>query len=178
MSTATSRLGAALCATVLLAAPPLPAAGGPPTGAPRGAHNEKLVGNWRLVSFTWKVLATGSTYEGFGTGASGFLTYGRDGRVLVLVVGKGRPKPADWSRVTPEQSLELLKTVIAFGGTYEFDGKTVTIQVDMSSNETWTGMRLVRTLTLDGNRLTLSTPPTMGADGNEGIAVTTFERSE
>jgi lipocalin-like protein len=142
------------------------------------SENEKLIGNWRLLSLTWKNLATGETKEVYGKSPKGFLNYGRDGRMLVLIVMEGRPKPADVSKVTPEEGLELLKSVTAYGATFEFDGNTVTHHIDMSANETWTGTDQARIVKIDGTRLTLSTPPTLAPDGTRGVAVLTWERND
>lgn len=57
------------------------------------AGNEELYGTWRLVSFTGKILETGETMDIFGKSPRGFINYGRDGRMLVLIVSDKRPKP-------------------------------------------------------------------------------------
>jgi hypothetical protein len=150
------------------------------TAAAKGdaSERDKLVGDWRLLSFKWTVLATGDTVDAYGKAPKGFITYGRDGRMLALVVQEGRPKPADVAKVTAEESLKLVKSVIAYGGTYDFDGQRVTHHVDMSANETWTGTDLVRIVKFEGNRVTLSTLPMLAPDGSRGVAVLTFERND
>jgi hypothetical protein len=174
MTTQFSRIAAAACAAWLCAAPTLAAE----PNASQRSQNEKLVGNWRVLSFKWKILATGDTHDAYGKAPKGFINYGRDGRALALIVAEGRPRPTDVSKMTAEHSLQLLRSVIAWGGTYDFDGKTVTHHVDMSATEAWTGTDQVRTVQLEGNRLTLTTPPMIAPDGTEGVAVTILERTD
>jgi hypothetical protein len=139
--------------------------------------DEQLYGTWRLVSFTTTDLATGETTDIFGKSPYGFLNYGRDGRMLVLIVSDKRPKPADMTKMTDQDRVALFKSAIAYGGTYTYDGKTVTHHVDISSNENWTGTDAVREVKFYGNRLTLSTVSTPSwEDGKPITAVLTWER--
>lgn len=141
------------------------------------AGDEQFYGTWRLVSYTDTVLATGETTDLFGKSPHGFINYGRDGRMLVLIVSDKRPKPADVARMTDQERVELFKSTIAYGGTYTYDGKTVTHHIDISWNENWTGTDAVREVKFDGNRLILSTHPRQRpVDGKLGSAVLTWER--
>jgi len=141
------------------------------------AGNEQFYGTWRLVSFTVTVLATGETTDVFGKSPHGFINYGRDGRVLVLIVSDKRPKPTDLAKVTDQERVELFKSGIAYGGTYTYDGKTVKHHIDISLNETWTGTDQVREVKFDGNRLILATRPAPSpVDGKVQTAVLIWER--
>lgn len=141
------------------------------------AGDEQVYGTWRLVSLTQKVLATGETRDIFGKSPRGFINYDRDGRMLVLIVSDKRPKPADLAKMTDQERVELFKTTIAYGGTYTYDGKTVTHHVDISWNENWTGTDVVREVKFDGNKLMLSTRPAPASqDGKLVTTVLTWER--
>ncbi len=141
------------------------------------AGNEELYGTWRLISYTRTVLATGETTDLFGKSPKGFLNYGQDGRVLVLMVSDKRPKPSDLAKITDQERVELFKTTIAYGGTYTYDGKVVTHHVDISWNENWTDSDVVREVKFDGNKLILSTRPAPGVtDGKLVSGVVTWER--
>jgi Lipocalin-like domain len=141
------------------------------------AADEQLYGTWRLVSFTRTVLATGETMDAFGKSPHGFINYGRDGRMLVLIVSDKRPKVADLAKMTDQERVELFKSTIAYGGTYTYDGKAVTHHVDISWNENWTGTHVVRQVKFDGNRLALSAAPAPSPeDGRLVTAVLTWER--
>lgn len=145
------------------------------------AGDEQLYGTWRIVSFTVTALATGETTDPLGKSPHGFINYGRDGRMLVLIVSDKRPKPPDVARMTDQERVELFnklfKTMIAYGGTYTYDGKTVTHHVDISWNENWTGTDLVRDVKFDGSKLILSTRPAPSPiDGKLSVSVVTWER--
>jgi hypothetical protein len=79
--------------------------------------------------------------------------------------------------VTNEERVELFKTVIAYAGTFKFDGKTVTHYFDISWNETWTGSAQVRNVRLEGGKLYISTNPIpRPEDGKPAIGVLTWEK--
>jgi hypothetical protein len=141
------------------------------------AENDELYGTWRLVSNKRMVLATGETMDAFGKSPKGFINYSRDGRMFVLIVNDNRPKPPDLAKMTDQERVELFKTMIAYGGTYTYDGKIVTHHIDISWNENWTGTDSVREVKLEGNKLILSTHPhTDPIDGKITTAVVTWER--
>jgi hypothetical protein len=137
----------------------------------------QLVGTWRLVSYKRKNFATGETTDIFGKAPKGYITYGQDGRMMVLFVKDERPKPHDLATMTDQQRADLHKTMYAYGGTYDFDGKTVTHHIDISWNENWTNTDQRRTVTFDGRRVTLTTlPAPAGVDGSMGIGILTWEK--
>ena len=139
--------------------------------------NEDLYGTWRLLSFTQRVVATGEKSDVFGKAPHGFLSYGRDGRMSAILAKDGRPKPTDMAKLTGEERTELFNTVIAYAGTFTFDGKTVTHHVDISWNENWTGTDQVRNIRLEGGRLYISTnPQPSGIDGKVMVAELIWEK--
>jgi hypothetical protein len=141
--------------------------------------NEELYGTWRLVSFTEQVVATGEKTDVFGKAPRGFLSYSRDGRMHAIVVSGERPKPADPAKRTDQERAELLKTMIAYAGTFTFDGKTVTHHVDISWNENFTGTALVRNVRLEGRTLHIATNPQPRLiDGKPSILLLTWEKVE
>ena len=141
------------------------------------AGDEELYGTWRLVSNKRQIIVTGETSDLLGKAPQGFINYGPDNRVLVIIVAEKRPKPAVIGKMTDQERIELFKTMVAYGGTYKYDGKTVTHQIDISWNENWTGASQVRNVKLEGRRLILTTNPAPNAfDGKVSIAVLTWER--
>ncbi len=141
------------------------------------AADKQLYGTWRLVSFAQTIVATGETKDIFGKSPQGFITFGRDGRMHALLTSDKRPKPTDLAKVTDQDRIDLFKTMIAYGGKYTFDGKTLKIRVDISWNENWTGTDQVRLVKFEGERLTLSTIPAPASqDGRIVTAVLTWER--
>src|SRR5271166_59828 len=120
-----------------------------------------LVGTYKLVSFTSKVLDTGETYDTSGKQPGSYINYTSDGRMLVLMVADKKERQAPESGVahSDEQAANLFRTMAAYGGAYEFDGRTVKHHIDISWNETWTGTTQIRDVQKDGNKLVYTTPP-------------------
>lgn len=138
---------------------------------------DELYGTWRLVSWKRTVVSTGETSDRFGKTPKGYLTYGRDGRVLCIMVHDKRPNVPDVTRITDQERSELYKTLIAWGGTYIYDGKTVKSKIDISWNESWNGTEQVRTVNFEGNRMIQSAEPAIGAlDGKLRTSVFVWER--
>ena len=123
---------------------------------------DELYGTWKLVSWKRTIVSTGETSDVFGKAPKGYIMYGRDGRVLCIITDK-RPNIPDVTKMTDKDRVELYKTIIAYGGTYTFDGKTLEIKVDISWNESWNGTVQVRTVKFEGNRMIHSAAPTAGA---------------
>jgi len=141
------------------------------------AGEEDLYGTWRLVSYYQEIQATGEKIDIFGKAPIGFLSYSRDGRMSAILAKEMRPKPPDLAKVTNEERVELFKTVIAYAGTFKFDGKTVTHYLDISWNETWTGTAQVRNVRLEGGKLYISTNPIpRPEDGKIVIGVLAWEK--
>jgi hypothetical protein len=105
---------------------------------------EELYGTWTLVSWTRRLLDTGETVEAFGKAPRGFLSYGRDGRVFFIMTKENRARPDDLTRLTDAERAELYNTMVAYAGTFTFDGTVATCHVDVSWNEAWTGTAQVR----------------------------------
>jgi hypothetical protein len=145
----------------------------------RAQVTDQLYGTWRRVSFTRTIVATGETTDIFGKAPSGFISYGRDGHLMVLIVKDGRSKPSDLAKMTEQERADLFKTMIAYAGTYTFDGKTITHHVDISWNQVWTGTNYLRNLKFEGRRIILGTNPEPSAiDGKVSISVLAWEKVE
>jgi hypothetical protein len=143
---------------------------------PASDRSEALHGTWRLTSFTQTLIATGETVDVFGKSPTGFINYGPDGRMIVLMVKDERPRPSDLAKITDQQRAELFKTMVAYAGTYAFDGKVVTHRLDISWNQIFTGTDQVRNITLEGRKLIMSTnPQPRSQDGQVAVSVLIFE---
>jgi hypothetical protein len=139
---------------------------------------DQLPGTYRLIGFTRTVVATGETTDIFGKAPQGYITYGRDGRMMVLITSADRPAPADLARVTDQQRADLFKTMLSYSGTYDFDGKVVTHHIDISWNQTWTGTHQLRNVKFAGKKLVLTTDPMPApTDGQASVIVVTFEKA-
>jgi hypothetical protein len=67
--------------------------------------------------------------------------------------------------------------MVAYAGTYKFDGKTVEHHIDISANEISTGTIIRRLVKREGDRIVLTTPPSPRArDGKITIMSLMWER--
>jgi hypothetical protein len=143
--------------------------------APARAH-EELYGTWQLVSWKRELLDTGEAVEAFGKAPRGFLNYGRDGRVFFIMAKENRAKPSDLAKLTDPERVGLYNSMVAYAGTFAFDGKTATHNVEISWNEVWTGTAQIRHLAFEGRRLIMRTDPQPGFDGKRVVGVFTWEK--
>jgi len=116
-----------------------------------------LFGTYKLVVERRQILDTGEIVP--VPNPQGYITYGNDGRMLVLIGRNPRPKPTSIEGTTYQERADLFRTMTAYGGTYEFDGTTIKHHIDISWNEVWTGTTEVRSVTRDGERLVYTTSP-------------------
>ena len=137
---------------------------------------EELYGTWRLISWTRRLVDTGATVEAFGRAPRALLHYGRDGHVFWVMTKENRAKPSDLTKLSDSQRAELYDTLVAYAGTFTFDGKAATHQVEVSWNEVWTGTAQVRNLRFEGNRLIMTTNPQPGVDGRRSSSIFVWER--
>ncbi|HEY1472027.1 MAG TPA: lipocalin-like domain-containing protein [Candidatus Acidoferrum sp.] len=146
-------------------------------GPSAAVANQELGGTWRLVRFTRTIVATGEALDTFGKTPSGFIQFGRDGRMMMLLVKDQRAAPPEPEKMTDQQRADLFKTMIAYGGTYTFDGKTLSSHLDVTWNQAWTCTEIVRHVTLEGSKLMLTADAHKSyVDGNVISAVMMFEK--
>jgi hypothetical protein len=99
--------------------------------------------------------------------------------MLVLIVSDENDRPAPDSGVAPtdERAAKLFRTMQAYGGTYEFDGRTVKHHIDMSWNQTWTGTTQFRDLHKDDDKLIYTTRPyPFPADGKMSVVTVVWQK--
>jgi len=88
----TAILGSVLLLTLPLAAP---------------AAESDLYGTWKLVSLTRKVGDAGATEYPRGKAPTGYVSFGRDGRVTGVIASEKRPRPESVAKMTDQQRIEL-----------------------------------------------------------------------
>jgi hypothetical protein len=138
---------------------------------------DELYGTWRLVSWKRTIVTTGETTDVFGKSPKGSIIFGRDGRAIALFTSDKRPNVPDAAKMTDQDRVELYKTMIAWAGTYTFDGKTLKIRMDVSWNESWNGTEQKRLVKFEGKRMIMSTEPAPGAlDGKLRTSVFVWEK--
>lgn len=145
---------------------------------PAASAAEQIVGTWKLVSYVGQDVASGARSDVMGAHPSGYIEYGRDGRMIVIIVGTDRRKPAG-SVATPAEAQALLSSLLAYAGTYTLDTRasTVTHHIEVSWDQTRTGEAHLRNYRFDGNRLTLTTQPSRDpATGKPTVRTVVWER--
>jgi lipocalin-like protein len=137
-----------------------------------------ILGTWKVVSYIREEIPSGAKSNVMGAHPSGYLNYGADGRMMVVIVGSDRKKPVG-PVATPEEAEALIRSLIAYAGAYTVDSeaKTVTHHIDVSWDESRTGESYVRTYKVEGDRLTLTTLPSNDpATGKKTVRTLIFER--
>jgi hypothetical protein len=141
---------------------------------------QQFLGTWKLVSYVREEVASGDQSDVMGAHPSGYINYGRDRRMMVIIVSGDRKKPVG-PVATPEEAEALIRSMLAYAGTYTIDSeaKTVTHHIDVSWDQSRTGESHVRTYKLDGDRLTLTTQPSNDpATGKKTVRTLIWERSK
>jgi hypothetical protein len=141
---------------------------------------QAILGTWRLVSYVREEVPSGAKSDVMGAHPSGYINYGRDGRMMVMIVGGERKKPAG-AVATPEEAKALLTSMLAYAGTYTIDAqaKSVVHHVDLSWDQARTGTDQVRSYKLEGKRITLTTEPSADpATGKKTVRTLVWEKLE
>jgi Lipocalin-like domain len=135
-----------------------------------------LIGSWTMTSCVIQVIGEGTSQcFGSGAGQKGFLVATREGRWMGYFSATNR-KPA----TSVDDRAALLGSMNAYVGRYSVDGNKITINVDGSHNEIYTGpnQQQVRFFTLDGDKLSVRTPEQDSAarPGKRAFSTLSFER--
>jgi hypothetical protein len=139
-----------------------------------------IIGAWKLISFEIQ-RENGEVIYPFGKNAQGSLIYTESGRFSAELMRPDCPQFAsgDQMRGTTEEIKANYEGFISYYGPYEFNRKKgfVIHHVEGSLFPNWKGQRQKRFFELSGNRLKLSTPPTLWG-GGEVVGVLLWERIE
>ncbi|WP_051469956.1 lipocalin-like domain-containing protein [Fischerella sp. PCC 9605] len=136
-------------------------------------QNNPLLGTWKLISAI--AISPDGTVdaEAYGPNPSGYITYTPEGRMMVLFSRSDRlpfsadirsPFTSNIHSVPLEERAQAFVSFNAYAVTYALSDNTVTHHVEIASIPNRVGTDLVRTFTLNGNRITLKTPPTMSGN--------------
>ena len=137
-----------------------------------------VVGTWKLVSYVTETPDGTRTFP-LGEDAVGMAIYLPNGRVSIQFMKRDRPRftSGDAWRGTLEEERAAFEGYFAYAGRYTLDVQrsTVTHHLEISSAPNYVGTDLPRTFSIDGNRLTLTTPPRMLA-GQTSTSTLIWER--
>ena len=149
----------------------------PITEASAAQLRDRLVGTYRLLSYQRKLVATGETEDLLGKAPTGYIIYTRGGRMMAFFASDVRPRPTDFATITDKERADLFKTMVAYSGTYDFDGQKVTHHIDASWNQFWTGTNVVRHVAFEGRRAIYTTEPAPSSvDGKLSVVVLVWEK--
>jgi Lipocalin-like domain len=141
------------------------------------AADDDIVGTYRLISANRVIIATGETEESYGKNPIGFMIYGREGRIMGMIVFSNRARAESLDKMTDSQRADLFRTMIAYGGTYTFRGNSVEHHIDISWNELWTGTTVIRDIKKEGDRLVYTTEPApFPRDGKMSVNTLTWKK--
>ena len=119
-----------------------------------------LVGTWTLESCEL-VTSDGEVDYPFGRTPVGYIMYGQDGYMSVVIMSADRPpfRANDILGGTSEEKIAAIDTYLSYCGRYETIGEKVLHRIEASLFPNWIGTTLERIVTLQGDTLRLSTEP-------------------
>ncbi|MBD2533671.1 lipocalin-like domain-containing protein [Nostoc flagelliforme FACHB-838] len=121
---------------------------------------KNLVGTWKLVSCETRT-ANGQVFYPLGENPSGYIIYTDNGYVSVAMMRANRPQfqAGDIAAGTVEEKVAAADSYVSYCGTYEIQNNQVVHHVEVSFFPNWVDANQVRYVQLNGDLLTLSTPP-------------------
>jgi hypothetical protein len=133
---------------------------------------KKLVGSWKLTSWTIQVI-DGEATQPFGPNPKGRAVFTLDGFSAFMIARSDR-KPA----TSDADSAALLKSLMVYTGKFTVDGDKLTTNVDLSWNEILTGTAQVRFFKLEGDKLSIRTAEQASAvyPGKKVVGTLSWER--
>jgi len=141
-------------------------------------NSAPMVGAWKLTSFKIQK-ANGEVIYPFGKNARRSIIYTDSGRFSAQVMRPDRPKftSGDQMKGTSEEIKANYEGYVSYYGSYEFDNENGFIihHVDGSLFPNWEGQGLKRFFELSGNRLKISTPPTLWGGCGEVVGILIWE---
>lgn len=137
------------------------------------SQNNPLLGTWKLISVTAIFPDGNINNEAFGTNPIGYITYTPEGKMMVIFSKSERPLLSGNSAspltaaihsVPIEERAQAFSSFNSYAGSYTLDGNKVIHHVEIASIPNRVGQSLIRSFKLDGNRVTLKTPPSKSDD--------------
>jgi hypothetical protein len=121
-----------------------------------------IVGTWRLVCVHYEDQATKQRAPVYGEHPKGIQIATPEGRWLALMTAEGRPIPK-----TDAERAQALQTMVAYTGRYRVEDGRVITMVEAAWNEAWVGGEQVRSISFDGDRLLIESPPMPHPNNND-----------
>lgn len=138
-----------------------------------------ILGCWELLSFELR-RDDGTVMRPFGEHPHGMIVYTASGRFSAQLMRGDRPACAseDQMHATVAEAEANFKGCISYYGSYTFhpEKRSVLHHVEGALFPNWEGRTLPRFYALSGNRLELSTPPTIWGGGGKIVGVIEWEK--
>jgi hypothetical protein len=136
---------------------------------------EKLLGNWKLVSFFTEDVQTKQRVNTYGENPMGAIGFTLAGRYFAFLTADGRKAPQ-----TQEEQAAAYRTMIAYTGKWRVEGDKFITKVDVAWNPAWVGTEQARFWRVEGNKLFLTSAPipNPNAAGSMVIATVVWEREQ
>ena len=136
---------------------------------------EKLLGNWKLVSFFTEDMQTKQRINVYGEQPTGAIGFTPAGRFFGFVAAEGRKAPQ-----TPEEQAAAYRTIIAYTGKWRVEGDKFITKVDVAWNPAWVGTEQARFWRVEGDKLFLTSAPIPNPNvaGGMMIATVVWEREQ
>lgn len=121
---------------------------------------DQLVGAWTLERFL-TTYDSGREIFPMGEDAQGWLLYTPDGYMAALLSRADRPafETGEMLSADDAEKVRAWDSFFSYCGRYEVRGGEVVHHIEGSLYPNWIGQAQARTIRLEGNRLTLTTPP-------------------
>lgn len=133
---------------------------------------ERFCGTWELED-SYSEKPSGRAAFPLGERVLGRINYDRSGHMAAQLMARDRAplSSRDPRQVADAEYRDAYQGYTSYFGTYTVDeaAGTVTHHVDGASVPNWPGHDQLRYFELDGDRLTLRTPPMRGNDGEKAV---------
>lgn len=141
---------------------------------------ERLIGGWLVESFVETDVEKGTESYPFGRSPLGSIVYTRTGLMSAQLQAEGRSpfKGGDVFRGEPQEYVAAGQSYLAYSGEYSVDEATSRVfhDVKVSFFPNWVGMRQVRVIDFDGDRMRFSFEKPIRSNGTLKYSTVTWKR--
>jgi lipocalin-like protein len=127
---------------------------------------EKLLGNWKLVSFYTEDVQTKQRNDVYGARPIGYAALTPSGRLFAVITADGRKSPN-----SPEEQAAAFRSMIAYTGKFRIEGEKFITKVDAAWNEAWVGTEQARFWKVEGDRLHIISAPIPNPNVPNGLMI-------
>jgi hypothetical protein len=141
---------------------------------------DRLVGAWRLVSYSSRDIESGAVSYPMGKNATGWILYTPDGYMSAQI--QAETPASDYAVGDPHggtdrEAATAARGYLAYSGPYQVTtDETLTHHMGVSLFPNWLGQTQVRTVELAGRRLRLRPVDAVTIDGSQQMAEVVWER--